>query len=76
MLSPLLFNIYLEEALKSVPHLAKCVQQDRLRAYADDLLITGDTEQEIKLVISDLQKLEIDYNLKLNLKKSVIISNS
>lgn len=58
VLSPLLFNLYLEEALKLQKKLAECIRQDRLRCYADDILITGDSEEEIKHTIAALSALD------------------
>ena len=47
ILSPLLFNLYLEEALIGQLELQNALNQDRIRAYADDLLIVADTKEEI-----------------------------
>ena len=40
VLSPFFFNVYLEEALCSIPVLRKCLEEGTLMAFADDLMIT------------------------------------
>ena len=65
-MSPFLFNIYLEEALKSCPKLWQAVQKGNLLAFADDLLIMNEDSKELCLLIKELESLEKDFGLKLN----------
>ncbi len=73
-MSPLLFNVYLEEALRSKERLWKAATSDRLLAYADDLVIQGKDIDELGEIISDLEGLDKDWNLKVNHNKSEILS--
>jgi retron-type reverse transcriptase len=73
ILSPLLFNIYLEEALMSNPILSQCILSDRLRAYADDLVITFDSKENLKAAVEAIEALG-SWNLKLNKSKSIILT--
>lgn len=42
-----LFNIYLEEALLSNPHLLELLEQKALQAFADDLEVTTSNPQQL-----------------------------
>ena len=75
VLSPLLFNIYLEGALQSKERLWKAATSDRLMAYADDLVIQGKDLSELETLIADLEDLDKDWNLKINHNKSEILGN-
>ena len=46
-MSPVLFNIYLEEALLSKPILKKVIEQGRLKGFADDIAIVTDSIEEL-----------------------------
>ena len=43
ILSPVLFNIYLEDAVSTQPLQDKHMSHNRVKAYADDLLIISDS---------------------------------
>ena len=47
VLSPALFNVYLHEALTNHPVLEKLIRDNRLLAYADDLAIIINHEDEV-----------------------------
>ena len=51
VLAPMLFNVYLEEALKSNDHTWRYFTQDRGLAYADDLMMKTSSLKEIELII-------------------------
>ena len=75
ILSPVLFNVYLEEALKSSKKLVELIRRGDLLAFADDMLVMSNCQHEINEVIEELAKLNIDWNLRLNKKKSEILTS-
>lgn len=74
VLSPVLFNVYLEEALKSKQNLWKAALKGHLVAYADDMVICTSSEEELKVMISELEQLDTLWGIKMNLNKSEILS--
>ena len=72
VLSPFLFNIYLEEAILSNSVLRDLALKGKLLAYADDLAIAGDW-QTVANAIDALLTLEGPYNLLVNKRKSEIL---
>ncbi len=74
VLSPVLFNVYLEEALKTSRKLEEVRKRGDLLAFADDTLVMSNNQDEIEMVISELAKLHDDWNLRLNKKKSEILT--
>jgi hypothetical protein len=75
ILSPVLFNVYLEEALKSSKKLVELIKRGDLLAFADDMLVMSNCQYEVNEVIEELAKLNMDWNLRLNKKKSEILTN-
>ena len=74
VLAPLLFNIYLDEAIRSSAKLESLRKRGDLLAFADDMLICSNSKQEVEAAITELQSLEGSFNLKLNKKKSEILT--
>ena len=74
MLSPLLFNIYLEEALKTSPKLEQVRRRGDLLAFADDMLFMSNSRTEVEEIVNGLASLEVYFNLRLNKKKSEILT--
>ena len=74
VLSPVLFNVYLEEALKSSAKLDAVRRRGDLLAFADDMLVMTDNQNELTMIIDELSKLEQQLNLRLNKKKSEILT--
>ena len=74
MLSPVLFNVYLEEALKSSSKLEAVKKRGDLLAFADDMLIMTNNLNELVMVIEELTALQQRWNLRLNKKKSEILT--
>ena len=74
VLSPLLFNIYLEEALRTSPKLEQVRNRGDLLAFADDMLLMSNSRSELEEIINELASLELSYNLRLNKKKSEILT--
>ena len=74
VLSPVLFNVYLEEALKSSVKLEAVRRRGDLLAFADDMLVMTDNQNELAMIIDELSKLEQQWNLRLNKKKSEILT--
>ena len=54
VLSPVLFNVYLEEALGSSELLRKVRSRGDLLAFADDMLIMSNEREEIERTIHEL----------------------
>jgi hypothetical protein len=52
VLSLLLFNIYLDEALKSSPELVKLIKKGRLLAFADDVLVMAESKEELEMELN------------------------
>jgi retron-type reverse transcriptase len=48
VLSPLLFNVYLEEVLTRCPTIEKMIREDRVLEYADDIVLLGNSSDELK----------------------------
>ena len=74
ILSPVLFNVYLEEALKSSKKLEEVRRRGDLLAFADDMLVMSNCQTEIGMIVSELARLETKWNLRLNKKKSEILT--
>ena len=74
VLSPVLFNVYLEEALKSSNKLEEMRRRGDLLAFADDMLVMSNSQSEIEMVINELATLNVRWNLRLNKKKSEILT--
>ena len=74
VLSPVLFNVYLEEALKSSGKLEEVRRRGDLLAFADDMLVMSNSQSEIEMIINELATLNVRWNLRLNKKKSEILT--
>ena len=48
MISPFLFNVYLDEVLKSNDLLKDAIEKGNLFAFADDLMVIGDSKEHTK----------------------------
>ena len=75
VLSPVLFNIYLEDALDSSNILQRMRKRGDLLAFADNMLIMSNQKSEIEEAINGMTSLQMKYNLQLNKKKSEIITS-
>jgi uncharacterized protein with HEPN domain len=67
--------VYLEEVLKSSKKLEEVRRRSDLLAFADDMLVMSSNQHEIEIIIEELAKLSLQWNLRLNKKKSEIITN-
>lgn len=74
ILSPQLFNFYLDKALQSDPLLKRMIEDMRLMAFADDILIRVKGVRELQSVIASLESLEASYDLILNKTKTVFLA--
>jgi hypothetical protein len=74
VLSPVLFNVYLEEAIRSSQKLDGVRSKGDLLAFADDMLVMSNSQAEIEQIINELTALQVKWNLKLNKKKSEILT--
>ena len=75
ILSPVLFNVYLEQALKSSKKLEELRRRGDLMAFADDMLVMSNSQPEVEQVVNELTKLSNDWNLRLNKRKSEILTS-
>jgi RNA-directed DNA polymerase len=57
ILSPVLFNVYLEEALKSSKKLEEVRSRGDLLAFADDMLVMSNNQHEVEQIIGELTAL-------------------
>jgi hypothetical protein len=55
ILSPVLFNVYLEEALKSSRKLEDMRRRGDLLAFADDMLVMSNSQSEILRLLKSWQ---------------------
>ena len=74
VLSPLFFNLFLVETLKSKKLLKQGVIQGKTIALADDLLTQCNNKQHTEQIIGELEELQVQ-GLHLNKNKSVIIGD-
>ena len=74
VLSPMLFNIYLEEALGTTQKLREMVIRGDLLAFADDMLILTNSKAEMTKAIQELDALSGVWNLRLNKAKSQVLT--
>ena len=58
ILSPVLFNVYLEEALKSSSKLEEVRKRGDLLAFADDMLVMSNSKPEVEMIIRELATLQ------------------
>ena len=58
VLSPLLFNVYLEEAIRSSKKLEEVRSRGNLLAFADDMLVMSNQEAEVGMIIEELAKVQ------------------
>ena len=63
VLSPLFFNVYLEEALGSTQKLREMVNRVDLLAFTDDVLIMTNSKAEMTQAIQELDNLSGAWNL-------------
>jgi hypothetical protein len=57
VLSPVLFNVYLEEAIKSSEKLEEVRRRGDLLAFADDMLVMTNSKPELEQIISEFSSL-------------------
>lgn len=76
VLSPLLFNVFLDAALRSSKLLEQALKRGDLIAYADDLTILTSSTVQAETIIKELEKLEYEWCLKINKRKTEFISNT
>ena len=75
VLSPVLFNVYLEEAIRSSKKLEEVRSRGDLLAFADEMLVMSNQEAEVRMIIEELAKVQQEWNLRFNKKKSEILTS-
>ena len=71
----MLFNVYLEEAIKSSRTLEDLRSRGDLLAFADDMLVCSNSQAEIAQVINEIEAWRGPFNLKINKNKSEVLTN-
>ncbi len=75
VISPFLFNFYLEKALMSQAKLREAITEGLLIAFADDLMLSPINAGAAVNMIVAMEALEAEFGLKLNKDKTVILSD-
>ena len=75
VLSPLLFNVYLDNALQTDAILKKSIGSGNLWAFADDILLTASGKSEMEQLIARMGNLKETHALVLNKAKSKVITD-
>ncbi len=57
VLSPVLFNVYLEEAIRSSNKLEEVRRRGDLLAFADDILVKTNSKPELEHIINEFATL-------------------
>ena len=73
-MSPMLFNVYLEEALHTSGKLKEAKQRGDLLAFADDMLLLTNSKAEMEEMIQALEGLNEGWNLRLNKDNSQVLT--
>ena len=60
--------------MRTSPKLEKVRKRGDLLAFADDMLLVSNNRTEVEEIINELASLELSYNLRLNKKKSEILT--
>lgn len=60
VLSPLLFNVYLEETQMNHPILNAAIKAEKIIAFADDLLLIADSKVEMEDLLKQIENLGIE----------------
>jgi hypothetical protein len=58
VLSPVLFNVYLEEAIKSSNKLEEVRSRGDLLALTDDIFVMSNKKAEVEMIIEELTGLQ------------------
>jgi hypothetical protein len=74
VLSPVFFNLYLEEAIKSSKILEEVRSKGDLLAFADEMLVMSNQKVEVEMINDELTGLQNYWNSRLNKKKSEILT--
>lgn len=72
--SPDLFSIYLESLLFADPYLKKLCDDQKLLAFADDMVVIAKSFNDVKTITDKLEKALQKGNLELAKSKSVIMT--
>lgn len=73
VISPKLFNVYLEYTLIQSPTINRMIKEGRVLAFADDLVLMNNHESELKRALEELKALEQTTGIRLNVRKSEIL---
>lgn len=72
ILSPFLFNVYLDYCLNEIPELKEAVEAEIIVCFADDMIARVKSIQQAEKLIKGLEKLK-KFGLDLNKSKSQIL---
>ncbi len=74
VLPPLLFKVYLEEALRFLQMQEQVRKHGDLLAFEDNMLLKFKSKVNVEEIISELGMLELSHNFRMNKKKSEILT--
>ena len=74
-MSHMLFNVYLEEAIKGSKLLEDIRSRGDLLAFADDMLVCSNSKAEIEQAIRAIEAWRGPFNLKINKSKSEVLTD-
>jgi hypothetical protein len=63
ILAPNLFAVYLDAALRENDKLSKLIDEKKLYAYADDIVVITETKEEMAEAIDALESLDAGWGL-------------
>lgn len=72
-MSPALFNFYQDLALKSSKKLNSLIENGKLLAYADDIIVEAENIDELRKIINEFKQLKL-WGLNINIGKSMILA--
>ena len=70
----MLFNVYLEEAIKGSKLLEDIRSRGDVLAFADDMLVCSNSKAEIEQAIRAIEGWRGPFNLKINKSKSEVLT--
>jgi Reverse transcriptase (RNA-dependent DNA polymerase) len=74
VLSPWLFNLYLDAIVNDSPITRALIAEKRLLAYADDMVVFNESEAEMNISFKALQDSMARYGLSINTKKCELLT--
>lgn len=70
-----MFNFYLDHAIQSSPLLTNAAASGDLLAFADDILLTGNSVEEVSALLAEMDFWQTSHGLLINRQKTVFFTN-